>query len=87
MAFGCATVIASQWGMTCPEMLRLQQLYDVALRRWAQIQASSQLFGQPAFISEEARKRMQAERDAAKARLTMHLQNCKTCLQKPGTDA
>jgi hypothetical protein len=67
------------YGMVCPEKLRLQQLYDASVRRWAQIQASSQLFGQPTHMTLEVRKRALAERVAAKARLIMHQQNCKTC--------
>jgi hypothetical protein len=69
-------------GMACLEKIRLQQLYDAALRRWAQIQASSQLFGQSTYMTEEVRKRVLAERNAAKARLTMHKQHCKKCRPK-----
>jgi hypothetical protein len=35
--------------MSCDERLSLQQLYAVSLRRWAQIAASSQLFGQATY--------------------------------------
>jgi hypothetical protein len=65
--------------MVCPEQIRLQQLYDASVRRWAQIQASSQLFGQPTDLTLEIKKRALAERVAAKARLIMHRQNCNTC--------
>jgi hypothetical protein len=70
------------WGMACLEKIPLQQLYDAALRRWAQIQASSQLFGQPTYMTEEVRKRVLAERNGAKARLTMHQQHCNACRPK-----
>jgi hypothetical protein len=65
--------------MACPERLRLQQLYEVSLRRWAQIAASSQLFGQATFLSDEVRLRVVADRNAAKSRLLMHQEQCKTC--------
>jgi hypothetical protein len=73
--------------MACLEKIRLQQLYDAALRRWAQMQASSQLFGQSTYLTEEVRKRALAERNAAKARLSMHQQHCKKCCSgtRPGT--
>jgi hypothetical protein len=60
--------------MACPEYIRLQQLYEVAIRRWAQVQAS---------LSEEVRQRVLAERNAAKNRLVFHQQNCNKC-RKPG---
>jgi hypothetical protein len=65
--------------MACPERLRLQQLYEVSLRRWAQIAASSQLFGQPAFLTDEVRLRVIADRNAAKNQLLIHQEKCKTC--------
>jgi hypothetical protein len=61
--------------MVCPEQIRLQQLYEASVRRWA----SSQLFGQATDMTLEVRKRALAERVAAKARLIMHKQNCQTC--------
>jgi hypothetical protein len=79
MIFGFATVTASKYGMECPELIRLQQLYEASVRRWAQVQASSQLFGQPRDMMLEIRKRALSERIAAKARLVMHKQNCNTC--------
>lgn len=66
---------ASQIGMVCTEKIRLQQHYDVAVRRWRQFDAHSQI----THLTEELRKRALAERDAAKDRLTTHQQNCKTC--------
>jgi hypothetical protein len=65
--------------MMCPEQIRLQHLYEASVRRWAQMQASFQLFGQPTDATLEVRKRALAARVAAKARLIMHQQNCKTC--------
>ena len=58
------------------------QLYDAAKRHWAQIQASSQLFGQATYMTLEVKERALVERNAAKARLTMHEQNCNTCRAK-----
>jgi hypothetical protein len=49
-------VSASQLGHACPEKLRLQQLYDRAIRRWAQVM-SSQLFGESTYLTGEIRKR------------------------------
>jgi hypothetical protein len=65
--------------MACPERLRLQQLYEVSLRRWAQIAASSQLFGQSTFLTDQVRRKVIADRNAAKNRLLMHQEQCKTC--------
>jgi hypothetical protein len=52
--------------MVCPEKIRLQQHYDVAVRRWRQVDSHSQITP----LTEELRKRALAERDAAKDRLT-----------------
>jgi hypothetical protein len=79
MIFGFATVTASKLRMVCPEQIRLQQLYEASVRRWAQIQASFQLFGQVTDMTLEMRGRALAERVAAKARLITHRQNCNTC--------
>jgi hypothetical protein len=65
--------------MACTEKLRLQQLYEVAIRRWGQVQATSQLFGPPTLMTETMLKKALAERNAAKNRLVMHQQNCKKC--------
>ena len=65
--------------MACPERLRLQQLYEVSLRRWAQIAASSQLFGQSTLLTDQVRLKVIADRNAAKNRLLMHQEQCKTC--------
>ena len=65
--------------MVCPEQIRLQELYEAPVRRWAQIQASFQLFGQTTDMTSEMRRRAVAERVAAKARLITHRQNCNMC--------
>ena len=65
--------------MACPERLRLQQLYEVSLRRWAQVAASSQLFGQSTLLTDEVRLKVLADRNAAKSRLLVHQEQCKTC--------
>src|SRR5580704_8436591 len=67
--------------MACPERLRLQQLYEVSVRRWAQVAASSQLFGQPTLPSDDVQLRVLADRNAAKNRLLVHQQRCKRCLR------
>jgi hypothetical protein len=65
--------------MACLEKIRLQQHYDVALRRWHQVDASTQLYGQTTYMTFAVREQALAERKAAKARLTIHRQNCKKC--------
>ena len=65
--------------MACPEKIRLLQLYEAAIRRWAQLQASSQLLAQSTYLTEEVRKRTLIECNAAKARLTMHQRHCTKC--------
>lgn len=79
MTYERFSMAASKSGMVCVEKRRLQELYDAANRRWAQIQASSQLFGQATYMRLEVKERALVERNAAKARLTMHEQNCKRC--------
>jgi hypothetical protein len=63
----------------CPERLRLQQLYEVSVRRWAQVAASSQLFGQLTFLTDQVRLRVLADKNTANNRLLLHLQKCKVC--------
>jgi hypothetical protein len=67
--------------MMCPEKLRLQQLYEASVRRWA-LRATTQWFGEATYLTEEVRRRALAERNAAKTRLTMHKQHCKICRRK-----
>lgn len=71
----------SEHTMACPERLRLQQLFEVSVRRWAQVAASSQLFGQPTSLTDDVRLRVLADRNAAKNRLLAHQQKCKRCLR------
>jgi hypothetical protein len=68
--------------MPCPEKLRLQQLYEVAIRRWAQIQATSQRSVPPIPAAEMMLKEALIERNAAKSRLARHKLNCTTCNPK-----
>jgi hypothetical protein len=79
MIFGFVTMTASKLWMVCPEQIRLQKLYEASVRRWAQIQASFQLFGQPTDITLEMRRRALAQRVSAKARLITHRQKCNAC--------
>jgi hypothetical protein len=81
-AFPSRRLIDGSASMTCLERQRLQQLYDASLRRWGQVAASSQLFGQSAYLTEEVRLRTLAERDAAQNRLLMHQRVCGTCRLK-----
>jgi hypothetical protein len=48
--------------MSCQDRLRLQPLYEVSLRRWAQIAAPSQLFGQPTYVTDDIRQRVLADK-------------------------
>jgi hypothetical protein len=68
--------------MACSEKVRLQQLCEDSIRRWAQVQAASQLFVPATLKTATVLKKTLAERDAAKHRLLMHRQNCKTCNPK-----
>jgi hypothetical protein len=68
--------------MACPDKVRLQQLYEVAVRQWAQVQATFKLFVPPTVLTEAMRTKALAERNAANNRLIMHQQNCKTCRPK-----
>jgi hypothetical protein len=80
MAFVCAlsnSIRVRTWRAL--KNFDLQQLYDAALRRWAQIQTPSQLFSQSTYMTEEVRRRVLIERNAAKSRLSKHQQNCRKC--------
>src|SRR5882757_7953530 len=68
--------------MQCPEQLRLQQLYDAALRRWAQISMPTQLDGERTYLAEQVRLRVMQERDTAKDRLRYHRRYCSACRRK-----
>jgi hypothetical protein len=68
--------------MQCPEQLRLQQLYEAALRRWAQVSMPTQLDGERACLAEQVRLRVREERNAAKDRLRYHRLYCSACRHK-----
>jgi hypothetical protein len=68
--------------MQCPEQLRLHQLYEAALRRWAQVSMPTQLDGERAYLAEQVRLRVREERNAAKDRLRSHRQYCPACRHK-----
>jgi hypothetical protein len=65
--------------MPCPEYLRLEQRYEAALRDWVQ---SLQLFGQPKYLTMQARQKALDERNAAKNHVWVHEQSCSICLRK-----
>ena len=70
--------------MPCSEYLRLEQRYEAALHNWVQSMASSsQLFGQPMYLTLQARQRALEDRNAAKNRLWVHEQSCSICRRKP----
>jgi hypothetical protein len=59
----------------CPQKIRLQLLYEAAIRHWARIQASSEATP----LSEEIRKTALTEYMVARNRLAMHKQHCNNC--------
>lgn len=59
--------------MPCPEYLRLERRYEVALRNWVQSMAS--------YLTVEQQRALE-ERNAAKNRLWVHEQSCSICLRK-----
>jgi hypothetical protein len=68
--------------MSCLEKVRLQQLYDAALRRWWQIHHASQMSGDNTWLVQEVERRALIERDEAKDRLELHHQRCETCARR-----
>jgi hypothetical protein len=68
--------------MACLEKVRLQQLYEAALRRWGQIRDASQISGDNTWLVQEVKRRALIERDAAKDRLELHEQRCETCARR-----
>ena len=62
--------------MLCPEYSRLLQHYEVALRRWAQLEN-----GNERTSAGIKKKEALDERDAAKERLNLHERTCPTCIQ------
>jgi hypothetical protein len=63
--------------MLCPEYPRLLQRYEVALRRWAQLECNESNVRVSAGIE---KKKALDERDAAKERLNLHVRTCPTCI-------
>jgi hypothetical protein len=57
--------------MQCPEQLRLEQFYESALRRWAQLSMPALDGG--TYLVDRARRRTIEERYAAKIRLRAHM--------------
>ena len=68
--------------MACLEKVRLQQLYEAALRRWGQIHEASQISSDNTWLVQEVFRRTLIERDAAKNRLELHKQRCETCARR-----
>ena len=66
--------------MECPEQLRLEQLYEAALRRWAHFSVLTR--GEGTYLAEEIQRRVLEERDEAKERLRVHRKHCPICLRK-----
>jgi hypothetical protein len=66
--------------MPCPEYLRLEQRYEVALRNWVQSLASSQ----PNYLAAQARQKALDEKNAAKNHVWVHEESCSICRRKPG---
>jgi hypothetical protein len=72
--------------MSCPENLRLHQLYDSALRRWAQAELSpnkSELSDASARLALEIERKALNERNAAHERMVLHKLNCPICNRGP----
>jgi hypothetical protein len=65
--------------MACQERLRLELVYEESIRRWAEVQATAQLWLLSTTMSDLVLKDALSEREAAKNRLLMHKQNCKRC--------
>jgi hypothetical protein len=68
--------------LPCPDYLRLRQLYESALRYWAQLQQSliaPELVGETARYAAQLIKNASKERDAAKQRLFEQWWTCSIC--------
>jgi hypothetical protein len=70
--------------MICLEKVRLQQLYEAALRRWGQILEAPQIPGDNTWLVQEVLRRALIERDAAKDRLQLHQRRCEMCSRSKG---
>ena len=76
---------ASECNMACAEYLRLNQHYGAALRRWAQIESSSnksELFDARKRQALEIEQTALNERNAAYERMVFHEQSCPACNHK-----
>jgi hypothetical protein len=65
--------------MTCLEKVRLQQLYEAAVRRWGVIREAPRIPGDNTWLVQEVLRRALSERDAAKDRLELHQRRCELC--------
>jgi hypothetical protein len=68
--------------LPCPDYLRLRQLYESALRYWAQLQQSlitTELVGETAGYAAQLKNDASTGRDAAKQRLFEHWWTCSIC--------
>jgi hypothetical protein len=68
--------------LPCLDYLRLRQLYEGALRHWAQLQKSliaTELVGDTATYATQLKDNASKERDAAKQRLFEHWWGCSIC--------
>jgi hypothetical protein len=67
----------------CSEHSRLLQHYEAALRRWAQVEWSSNKNEPNALLrvtAEIIKKKALDERNAARERLNLHERSCPTCI-------
>ena len=74
--------------MLCSEYSRLLQLYEEALRRWAQAEWSSNRNEPNALLRVSAgikKRKALDERDAAKEQLHIHELSCPTCIHNQRT--
>jgi hypothetical protein len=68
--------------LSCSDYARLRQLYEGALRYWAQLQQSlmaTELVGETARYAAKLKNNASNERDAAKQRLFEHWWGCSIC--------
>jgi hypothetical protein len=66
--------------LQCPELRRLQQSYESAVRRWGNVLLQrAGLINGPAFTGTDLGEAYR-ERDEAKARLASHMDSCLVCV-------
>jgi hypothetical protein len=67
--------------MTCPEYVRLRQIYEAALRHWGQFMWSSKVAapGVPERRDAETKQRAFFARNEASERLSAHQRSCPVC--------